>query len=67
MPTARLEWYLYVECPKCKEDFDLVDQDSNNDYNLAYKIFTNRWDDVKGYECVCDHCGYEFDLDGVEY
>ena len=64
--TAILEWSLRVPCPKCLEGNDLTDNDDES--LLATKIFSNRWDEVKGHECTCSECGHEFILDGgVEY
>lgn len=65
MSIANLSWSLYVECPECKQDFDVSDQDS--EYVVAKAIFNNKWDDLIGYEVVCPHCQHKFELTGVEY
>ena len=66
-PVARLDWSLYVDCPRCDESFDLVDIDDDHDNTLAKKIFTNQWDQVNGHEVTCPYCAHEFTLGGVEY
>lgn len=66
-PVARLSWDLYVECPSCGEDFNIVDHDSDNDYSVAKKVFTNGWDKVEGHEVTCPKCEHEFELGGIEY
>jgi uncharacterized Zn finger protein (UPF0148 family) len=66
-PVARLSWNLYVDCPKCDTSFDVVDTDSENDYVIAKKVFSNKWDDVEGCEITCPHCEHEFELGKIEY
>lgn len=66
-PIGVLSWGLEVECPHCKEDFDAVAQDSENDYVIANKIFNNDWDSVAGCGLTCPHCEHEFQIGGVEY
>ena len=65
--TATLFWSLDVECPHCKDSFDLVDTDSDNDYSIANKIFNNQWDALNGKEVQCPNCCKEFELEKVEY
>ena len=55
------------KCPKCKEDFDAVDQDSENDYIIAKKVFSNDWDAVAGCELTCPSCKHTFQRGGIEY
>lgn len=67
MTTAYLDYSLDVECPSCEAIIDLTSEHHDGEYYLATKIFTNKWDEVKGFEITCEHCGYQFKLDGVEY
>jgi len=66
-PIGILSWSLDVECPKCKEDFDAVEQDADGDYVIATKIFNNDWNSVAGCELTCPNCKHEFQIGGVEY
>ena len=67
-PIGVLDWQLSVECLKCKEDFDAVDQDSESgDYEIAKKVFSNDWDAVAGCELTCPSCEHTFQLGGIEY
>lgn len=65
MNIAYLEWSLEVTCPNCNEGVDLSEDDA--DYVVARKIFHNERDKLKGHECVCNWCNFDFELDGVEY
>ena len=60
-----LHYRLWVNCPKCNEDFDLVDQDDDNVVSTA--IFTNKWGDLEGYEIYCPKCEHEFEIKEIEY
>lgn len=62
-PIGIISWSLDVECPKCKEDFDAVEQD--DDYVIATMIFNNNWDSASGCELTCPHCKHEFQIGGV--
>ena len=62
---ASLDWHLWVDCPKCKESIDLVDQ--NDDGVFAIPIFNNEWENLEGCEVYCPECKHEFEIDGVEY
>lgn len=67
-PIGVLSWQLSVECPKCNEDFDAVDQDAESgDYVIAKKVFSNDWDAAAGCELTCPSCKHEFQLGGIEY
>lgn len=65
--AARLEWSLYVNCPHCEKLNDLSDGSHDQDHEVARRIFTNAWDKLEGHEVECEHCGYEFTLEKVEY
>lgn len=65
MSTAYLEYSVNVECPKCEESTDLVDND--DDHIVSRAIFSNNWDALKGHEVTCEHCGHEFKIEKVEY
>lgn len=66
-PVGRLSWELYVDCPRCNETFDVVDTDAENDYVIAKRIFSNKWDDVAGCDLTCPKCEHEFQIGGVDY
>ena len=67
MTTAYLDWALNVECPKCNDDNDLSDSEHDPENTVSRAIFCGQWDDLKGFEVTCEHCGHEFKLDEVEY
>lgn len=66
-PTARLEWSLYVSCPKCELSNDLAGPGHDGEYDVSRHVFNNNWDKLKGWEVTCEHCGHEFTIDKVEY
>lgn len=67
MTTARLEWSLYVDCPKCDKSNDLADSEHDAEHSISLHIFSNSWDKLEGWEVTCQHCGHEFKLEKVEY
>lgn len=62
-----LYWSLYVRCPRCGETNDLSSEVHDGDNDVARRIFTNRWDMLKGFEVECEFCGSGFCMDSVEY
>jgi ribosomal protein S27E len=66
-PTARLEWSLYVDCPKCGDSNDIADPNHDTEHGIAQAIFTNDWDKLQKLEVTCEHCRHEFQIDRVEY
>lgn len=66
-PMGQFSWQLGVKCPRCKETFDAVDRDAENDYVIAKRVFSNDWDGVAGIELTCPLCEYEFEIGGIEY
>lgn len=65
--TVQLDWQLYVNCPYCNHHFDLVEVDSDYDYNISGKIFNNKWESVDGTEILCPSCEKEFQIEKVIY
>jgi len=65
MNTAYVDWSLEIECPKCKEEFNLANMDDDGKYATA--IFNNTWKKLHGEEVKCIYCNHEFLIDGVEY
>ncbi len=65
MNIGYVELHLYVQCPECSEDIDLVRADECGE--VAAKICTNKWDKLIGYKVACPSCSTEFKLDEVEY
>ncbi len=65
--VAVLNWSLYVYCPHCDKPNDLADPEHDTEHDIARHIFTNAWDKLKDWDVECQHCGYEFQLEGVEY
>ena len=65
--VATLSWSLDVECPHCKQEFDLVDTDSERDYRITNKVFYNQWNKVAGMDVTCPHCKQDFELEKMEY
>lgn len=66
-PKARLEWALWVYCPKCSESNDLATPTHDAEYAIARYIFQNALDKLRGWEVTCEHCGHEFKISEVEY
>ena len=68
MNVAYLDYQLDIECPHCNHETDLVQYEADiGDNSIAGKIFTNRWDDIKGTIIECPNCNNEFQIDKVEY
>lgn len=67
VPTATLNWSLYVRCPKCESLNDLSDPEHDTEHDIARHLFTNDWDKLKGWEVTCESCGHEFKIEKVEY
>lgn len=66
-PTARLDWSLYVDCPKCEESNDMAGSEHDSEHQIAKHIFSNAWDKLDGWEVTCSGCGNEFKIKTVEY
>ena len=66
-PTARLDWSLHVDCPKCGGSNDLASCQHDVEHDIARYIFNNAWDKLDGWEVTCDGCGHEFEIERVEY
>jgi len=64
-PIAYLDWSVDVECPECKEVFDISYND--DDRIVASAIFNNNWEVLKDREVTCEYCEHEFKIDSVEY
>ena len=64
---ARLEYSVCVECPLCKQDTDLIDEDNDAESRISRPLFNNDWEKLKGLDVVCGNCEHEFELDGLEY
>lgn len=64
---VQLHYSLIVECPYCKEEYDLCDQDDDGQYSTP--IFNNKWDDIKGFEITCPRpdCDMVATIKSVEY
>ena len=68
MTIAFIDWSLDVECPHCEKEVDLVLYDSDSgDNSIAGLIFTNQWDELKGWMIECPYCHNDFHLSRVEY
>ncbi len=65
-PSAHLNFSLFVECPKCKKDFDLI-RKNDNDNDISTKLFGPEWVKLQGWEVVCDYCDHEFKIKEVVY
>ena len=66
-PVAILNWSLHVTCPQCDKSNDLSDPEHDTEHDIARHIFTNAWDELKGWEVECQHCAHEFTIEKVEY
>jgi uncharacterized Zn-finger protein len=68
MNIAFIDWSLNIDCPHCEEVVDLVQYESDiGDNSIAGRIFTNRWDEIKGHMVECPYCHQDFLIDRVEY
>lgn len=66
-PTARLDWSLHVDCPKCSLSNDLSSALHDGEHSISRHIFTNAWDKLNGWEVTCEGCEHEFTIERVEY
>jgi len=48
---ALLSWHLFITCPSCHEQIDLVGHD--DDGVFAQAIFSNKWDELENSEVDC--------------
>ena len=64
---AQLKYSVLVECPLCKQEVDLIDNDNDDDGRISHPIFNNKWDELKGIDVVCGNCEHEFKLDSLIY
>ena len=64
-PIAYLDWSVDVECPACKEEFNIAKDD--DDHVVSSAIFHNNWELLKDYEVTCTGCQHEFKIDSVEW
>ena len=62
---AWLSWHLFIECPYCKKDIDLVDLDE--DGWISKPIFNNEWDKLTNQEVNCPQCLKTFKISTIEY
>lgn len=65
---AQLSYDLTAECPKCKDQLGLLDDDDfhDDDSALSKPLFTNDWDNARC-DVECPHCNHEFEVKGIEY
>lgn len=67
-PQAVIKGYLsynvWVECPVCHDDFDVVDQDDEG--YMARELFNNKWSDLE-MELTCPKCQQPILMNDVEY
>ena len=64
-PKIRLNFSMWVNCPYCDNDIDVLDQDIDNLFSEP--LFNNDLDKVKDYDIYCDQCDEHFKNDGIEY
>ena len=59
---------LYATCPKCEEEFDMMDDGGVLDMigDGCFAVCENGTDASRGIAAECLHCGYEFLVD-LEY
>ena len=63
---GQLYWHVYVVCPHCHKDIDLVDMENDYEHALAQRVWSSEWLDTGlGYDCPL--CGQPFELKDVEY
>ena len=63
-PVAHLRWSVDVECPKCREVFNIAEKDYDSIVSNA--IFSNDWNKLKGLEVTCGW-GHSFEIEEVDY
>lgn len=64
---AQLDFSVDVDCPYCGESQDIAKDDA--DHIVRNAIFNNNWQDLEGYEHICEFkgCGETFLIEKVEY
>lgn len=60
---------VIVECPKCKEDFDTIEQDQEADGEITTAMFENTINSCRNMDVgiTCPNCEYEMILDEIRY
>lgn len=66
-PRAYLKFSIDVDCPECKQPFDLCSEVNDWDNRITDLIFTNQWQDTKDMQVQCTHCEFEFEIFQVVY
>lgn len=60
--TAQWDMALNCECPKCKEDVDLLTIDDFWDYHSGLQPIENGTERSNNLEVECPECGHEFNV-----
>jgi len=57
---------LWVDCPHCEKDIDLMNEDYKYDNYFCELIFNNEWDEID-HGVDCPACGKSFQVEGAEH
>lgn len=66
MAKITVDLKLWVHCPHCDNEMDLVN-DPDDGGRFTDPIFSNRWDELKGYNIYCPECGQDFYITEIEW
>lgn len=65
--TANLSYEVYVTCPHCNHNFDVIsDEHSDSEGQYSKPLFNNKWDNIDLTE-QCPSCEGEFTVSSIEY
>ena len=60
--TATWSCTLDTECPKCKHDFDMLEEQDFWD-GTEFEICEHHTERTRGIDAVCPECSHEFKVD----
>lgn len=65
--SANLSMRVWADCPKCKEQLDLLDVDELIEDSSIYQLINDKdhWKSI-GWEFDCPKCGAELEFDSLE-
>ncbi|AUS01390.1 hypothetical protein NVP1284A_63 [Vibrio phage 1.284.A._10N.286.55.A5] len=64
---ANLSYELYVDCPHCDHNFDVMsDEYSDCDGGYSKPLFNNRWESINVIQS-CPECDGEFVVESIVY
>ena len=73
---AALSVHIYVNCPNCQVDIDLLDEEDTGGYNCDEESYLlqqvigetpRKWENFECEEVTCTKCDKEFNVKGIIY